>query len=289
MNPDGSLPGRISTGRISPATAASRKRRRRWPRTSPDCDGPTSCASMPFGSRSNSLQARIALSCAARAAAAERKGMLGRIAEFERSLRRNPLPSGAAQAALVAGCARGLTGDREAAVTRPRQAADHFDDNEIGLWASAARYRLGRIAGGEAGENDVAAAVASMRRRAVRSAWRSSWRRAPTDSASAQLGRGGRIRAIGGPALAGQGHAVARRSRRRGRRCDHRHQRGWVSLEPTPSCARARNQERPSNAAPLPVANLRQVLAVLADVLLVLDELVLELLLQVDAPVARLR
>ena len=41
--------------------------------------------------------------------------------------------------------------------------------------------------------------------------------------------------------------------------------------------------------APFPVPNLRQVLAVFIDVFLVLDELVLELLLQVDALVARLR
>src|SRR3984957_19679884 len=40
---------------------------------------------------------------------------------------------------------------------------------------------------------------------------------------------------------------------------------------------------------PLPVADFRQVLAVSVDVLLVLDQLVPELLLQVDAPVAGLR
>ena len=41
--------------------------------------------------------------------------------------------------------------------------------------------------------------------------------------------------------------------------------------------------------APFPVPNLRQVLAVFIDVFLALDEIVLELLLQVDALVARLR
>ena len=41
--------------------------------------------------------------------------------------------------------------------------------------------------------------------------------------------------------------------------------------------------------APHPVTNLRQVLAVFVDVVLVLDQLVLELLLQVDALVASLR
>lgn len=40
---------------------------------------------------------------------------------------------------------------------------------------------------------------------------------------------------------------------------------------------------------PLPVANFQHVLAVLVDVLLVLDQFVLELLLQVDALVADLR
>src|ERR1039458_6052005 len=40
--------------------------------------------------------------------------------------------------------------------------------------------------------------------------------------------------------------------------------------------------------APLPIANFGQVLAELFDVLLVLDELVLKLLLEIDAPVARL-
>ncbi len=41
--------------------------------------------------------------------------------------------------------------------------------------------------------------------------------------------------------------------------------------------------------SPLPVANLRHVLAVLVDVLLVLDQLVFQLLFQVDALVAGLR
>src|ERR1700732_3101335 len=41
--------------------------------------------------------------------------------------------------------------------------------------------------------------------------------------------------------------------------------------------------------APLPVADFRQVLAAFVDVLLVLDQLVLELLLQVDALVTSLR
>jgi len=40
---------------------------------------------------------------------------------------------------------------------------------------------------------------------------------------------------------------------------------------------------------PLPVPDLRQILAVLVDVLFMLDELILELLLEVDAPVAGLR
>ena len=40
---------------------------------------------------------------------------------------------------------------------------------------------------------------------------------------------------------------------------------------------------------PLPMADFRQVFAVFVDVLLVLDQLVLELLLQVDALVAGLR
>src|SRR5579871_4767178 len=43
------------------------------------------------------------------------------------------------------------------------------------------------------------------------------------------------------------------------------------------------NPLRSDGSAPFPVPNLRQVLAVLVDVLLVLDQLVLELLLQVDA------
>jgi len=41
--------------------------------------------------------------------------------------------------------------------------------------------------------------------------------------------------------------------------------------------------------APMPMADFRQILAVLVDVLLVLDQLILELLLEVDALVACLR
>src|SRR6266699_4038362 len=54
-------------------------------------------------------------------------------------------------------------------------------------------------------------------------------------------------------------------------------------------CGTAHQQRTSSSHGPTPVADLRHVLTVPVDVLLVLDELVLELLLQVDPLVAGLR
>src|ERR1700674_5164946 len=69
--------------------------------------------------------------------------------------------------------------------------------------------------------------------------------------------------------------------------CFHPSPAGPCHQRPAPSpCLRV--PAHSSEGAPLPIQNLRQVLAVLVDVLLVLDQLVLELPLHVEALVAGL-
>ncbi len=93
--------------------------------------------------------------------------MLGSLGRLKGSLRRNPLPFGRALAALAAGCERALLGDPEEAAALLRESADRFEAIEMGLWASAARYRRGCILDDDEGSQEIAAATAWMRRRGV--------------------------------------------------------------------------------------------------------------------------
>lgn len=114
---------------------------------------------------SSHLRARCALACSS--GVSKQKPPPGYVQRIVRSLGREGTPYAKALASLLQAGVAGVSGDRELARELLHKAASHCDDADMGLYATAARYHLGRLVGGDQGAEIVESAEDKMRHQEI--------------------------------------------------------------------------------------------------------------------------
>ncbi len=115
-----------------------------------------------IGVRRNHLLARLALAEAARGAGSERQRALKDAQRWLKALGANHFNGAVAWAALIEAGVLHLTGKRAEALAALEKATVALEKREMRLYEHAARFRLGQLEGGPAGEHRCAAAARAL-------------------------------------------------------------------------------------------------------------------------------